>query len=111
MNLNILYQNIGCYVEKQDCLFPVYLLYPKIPEYKLLQDEVYIKTLIKRHFFEVKSPEKGDLIFFYFVNGFHFGIYAGNNEFFHSCKKHGLRISRLSGYKKQLKGVYRWYHQ
>lgn len=116
MNLNVLYQHIGTYSRELDCLYPVYLLYPRIPKYKIIQDEDYFLPLVKKYFKEIALSKKtifikGDLLIFKLYNGFHFGIYAGNEEFFHFCKRHNLRITRLSGYKKFLKGVYRWYHQ
>lgn len=111
MNLDILSENIGGYCKKLDCLYPVYLLYPKIPYYRLIQSEAYFKPLIEKHFNRVHKLQKGDMLVFRFANGFHFGIYAGNEEFFHCCNTFKLRISRLSGYKKFLRGIYRWYHQ
>ena len=113
MNFNNLYSHIGSYDEKLDCLYPVYLLHPEIPKYKIIQDEAYFKPIIKKHFKQVnsKEPQKGDLLVFKLFNGFHFGIYAGNNDFFHCCKKHKLRVSKLSIYNKFLKDIYRWYKQ
>jgi len=113
MNLNNLYRHTGTYNPELDCLYPVYLLYPGIPEYELIQDEAYFKPLIEKHFRGINPNEleSGDLLVFKMFNGFHFGIYAGENRFFHCCKNHNLRISRLSGYKKFLKDTYRWYRQ
>ncbi len=111
MNLEVLLKNIGNYSQKLDCLYPVYLLYPKIPEYQLIQDEKYFQPLIKKHFKKTKNLQTGNLLVFKFANGYHFGIYAGNGSFFHCCKKHKLRISRLSGYRNFLKDIYRWYRQ
>ncbi|OGI00480.1 MAG: hypothetical protein A2Y25_12075 [Candidatus Melainabacteria bacterium GWF2_37_15] len=110
MNINILFQNIGSIDEKLDCLYPVYLLYPEIPKYEFIYDEEYFTPLIKRHFREIEEFNAGDLLVFKLLNSFHFGIYAGNGNFFHCCKKHKLRISRLSGYKKYLKGCYKWHN-
>jgi cell wall-associated NlpC family hydrolase len=106
--MKILYDRIGGYDEKYDCLYPVYLLYPEIPLYERIQDENYFSPLIDRHFSLVKEPQKGDMLVFKFFNGYHFGVYAGGKQFFHCCEKFGLRISRLSGYRKFLKGIYRW---
>ncbi len=108
MSLKILFQNIGSYSDKLDCLYPIYLLHPEIPQYELIQDENYFLPLVKKHFIQVNEPQKGDLLVFKFAVGFHFGIYAGNRKFFHCCKRHKLRISRLSGYQNLLKGIYRW---
>ncbi len=112
MNLNILFQKLGSIDEKLDCLYPIYLLYPKIPKYKLIQDEEYIKTLVNKHFTEISitDVQKGNLLIFKFFNGFHFGIYAGNNKFFHCCNKHKLRLTNLSAYKKFLRGTFKWHH-
>ncbi|HSA06138.1 MAG TPA: NlpC/P60 family protein [Candidatus Gastranaerophilales bacterium] len=111
MNISILCQNIGGYDEKLDCLYTVYLLYPEIPSYNLIQDENYFVPLINKYFIEIQTPEQGDLLLFKLFNGFHFGIYAGDDKFFHCCKKHKLRLTNLSAYKKFLKGVYKWFHQ
>lgn len=111
MDLNNLYKKIGSYDANYDCLYPVYLLYPNIPDYEHIQDEKYIKSLIHRHFSLVKEAQTGDMLLFIFSNGFHFGVYAGTEKFFHCCEKFGLRISRLSGYSKYLKGIYRWSNQ
>ncbi len=111
MNLSILFEKIGSYNEKLDCLYPIYLLFPEIPEYRLVQDEAYFKPLIKKYFTEVNELKKGDLLVFKFLNGFHFGIYEEKGNFFHCCKRHRLRISGLSGYKTFLKDIYRWHHQ
>jgi len=111
MNLDILFKNIGKIDEKLDCLYPMYLLYPQIPKYKLIQDEKYFKPLINKHFYKTDSPEKGDLLLFRLFNGFHFGIYAEDGKFFHCCKKHKLRLTNLSGYKKFLEGCYKWFNQ
>ena len=110
MNINILFQNIGSVDEKLDCLYPVYLLYPEIPKYELIHDEEYFTPLIKKHFREIEELSTGDLLVFKMFNNFHFGIYAGKGTFFHCCKKHKLRVSRLSGYKKYLKGCYKWHN-
>ena len=113
MNLDNLYKHTGGYEENLDCLYPVYLLYPEIPKYKLIQNESYFRPLIEKYFHPVslKNIQKGDLLLFKMFNGFHFGIYAGHDKFFHCCKTHKLRLSRLSGYKKFLKDTYRWYRQ
>lgn len=110
MNINILYKNIGTIDETLDCLYPVYLLYPQIPEYEIIYDENYFTPLIKRHFCETEELKTGDLLVFRLPNNFHFGIYAGDGQFFHCCKRHKLRISRLSGYIKFLRGSYRWHN-
>jgi len=108
MNINILYNHIGTIDETLDCLYPIYLLYPQIPRYELIHDEEYFIPLVNKHFKEIQELITGDLLFFKLPNDYHFGVYAGGGNFFHCCKKHKLRISRLSGYKKFLRGSYRW---
>lgn len=108
MNLNKLFDSIGTIDAELDCLYPVYLLYPEIPRYRIIYDEKYFMPLVKKHFEETKDIEAGDLLLFLIFNSFHFGIYAGDNKFFHCCKNHKLRISRFSGYKGFLKGVYKF---
>ncbi len=107
MNLNILYKHIGTTDEKLDCLYPIYLLYPQIPRYEIIYDEEYFMPLVKKHFAGTKKPEPGDLLIFKMLNNYHFGIYAGEGKFFHCCKKHKLRVSRLGGYGRFLRGCYR----
>lgn len=106
MKLDILYQKVGTIDEALDCLYPVYLLYPDIPKYRIIYDENYFNPLIKKHFEETQEIKAGDLIVFRLLNNYHFGIYAGNGEFFHCCKRHKLRVSRLAGYRKLLIGCY-----
>lgn len=88
----------------------MYLLYPEIPRYELIQDKEYFFPLIKKHFDGVDKLEMGELLLFKVFNGYHFGVYAGNGEFFHCCRHHKLRISKLSGYKKFLLGIYKRRH-
>ncbi len=109
MDLNILYKNIGTIDETLDCTYPVYLLYPQIPRYELIHDEEYFIPLVKKHFKETYELNTGDLIVFKLPNDYHFGIYAGEGKFFHCCRRHKLRVSRLSGYRKYLRGCYRWH--
>lgn len=108
MNLENLYTSIGSYDPNLDCLLPVYILYPQIPRYELIYNEEYFIPLVKKHFKETNELNAGDLLIFKLPNSFHFGIYACDGEFFHCCKKHKLRVSRLSGYRKYLIGQYRY---
>lgn len=110
MSLELLYKHIGSYNEQLDCLYPVYLLYPEIPKYKLVQDENYFQPLIEKYFCKTAESKEGDLLVFKFQNKFHFGIYNGCGKFFHCCKKFKLRLSRMKLYQKSLKGIYRWHH-
>jgi cell wall-associated NlpC family hydrolase len=107
MDIEILYKKIGTYDEKLDCLYTGYLVYPDIPIYEIKQDKDYFIPLIEKHFFKVDDLKKGDLLILQFYNGFHFGIYAENDKFFHCCSKHKLRLSELRKYKKNLVGIYR----
>jgi len=102
-----LFENIGSYDAELDCLYPVYLAYPEIPKHEIVQDEAYIMPLLLKYFDRVEDLQKGDLLLFEFFDGFHFGVYAGVNQFFHCCKNHKLRISRLSVYSKYQKGGFR----
>lgn len=108
--IKILDKNIGNYDEKLDCLLPVYLIYPNIKKYKIINDFNYFIPKVLEYFAEVDSYKmiKGDLIVFKFPNGYHFGVHAGNNKFYHCCKNHKLRVTKMNYYSKYIMGVFRW---
>jgi hypothetical protein len=109
MNLDVLKNNIGTINERQDCLYPVYLLYPDLNEYEVIQDEDYFNPIILQNFSPISIEElkDGDLIVLKFFNGYHFAIYKEKNQIYHCCAKFKLRISSLEKYQKNIIGCYR----
>lgn len=86
----------------QGCFYPVYKMYPRLPRYKLPyvdnDEKNYIKgiALVKRHFKEVKTLEKGDIIATKFRDELHVALYIGEGKILHVFKEHKLQINRLN---------------
>lgn len=108
-----LYNYIGIKQDKNllDCLTPIYLLYPNLPKYNYDLDFEHIDKCFKNHFFEATDLKVNDVIVIgnFAKQQIHFGIYAGNDKFFHCCNDQGLRVSKLSIYK--VIKVYRRYEK
>jgi len=107
MNLDILHKHIGKSNKELDCLFPIYLLYPELPKYDINQDKTYVYESILKHCNKVDNLRLGDLILFKFLNGYHFGIYAGKGNFFHYLRHGNLRLTNLRRYIKYIEGYFR----
>lgn len=105
MNLDVLYKSVGRkWHDELQCLMPVNLAYPELPIFSGKDCLDTIAETLQRYFRLVGRLEvqKGDLLVFNFGKSRHFGIYAGNNKFFHITRAHSMRISRLGKYEKHL---------
>lgn len=68
------------------------------------------KDRFEEKFDKVEDPEAGDIVLFSLTGQIdHIGIMIGKRYFFHSYRRAGVCISRLSKmYKARVKGYYRW---
>ena len=87
----------------QGCFYPVQVLYPDKPKYKMrsLDDDknyLYGLAKIKKHCVEISPEElkKGDIIVTRFKDELHVAIYWEYGKIIHVFKEHELYIGKLS---------------
>ena len=90
----------------QGCFYPVQLLYPDKPRYKLRSkndDKNYIYGInkLRQHCIAIRPDElqKGDIIATRFRDELHVAIYYEYGKIIHVFKDHTLQISRLKIFK------------
>ena len=101
-----MYNDDGTY---QGCFYPVQVLYPDKPRYKLRSaddDKNYNYGLnkIKKHCKRVKPDEikQGDLIVTRFRDELHVAVYYEYGKIIHVFRGHSLQIGRLKMFKNYL---------
>jgi cell wall-associated NlpC family hydrolase len=105
MTLTALWKSVGrAYDVEQACVMPIYIMWPDMPRFEVVDEPGYIWDIINKYCDRVpeKDLKAGDLLVFDFGDKRHFGIYAGRDKFFHVSLSHKLRVSPLRRYRKWL---------
>jgi hypothetical protein len=101
VGLAILAQEVLC---ERDLSFP-----QEYGESDQYEKSVIIKEEVERLFIPAEVPEPGAVGLFYFGECWHVATFTDKTHFLHIFEGQHSRVSRLTpGYKRHLKGVYRW---
>ena len=93
----------------QGCFYPVQILYPNKPKYKLRSNNDdknywYGLSKLKKHCKQISPQElqKGDIIVTKFKDELHVAVYYKFGKIIHVFKEHELYIGKLDMFKKYL---------